>query len=94
MARLALSGTVNPGGLDASDAFGSAVVLSLFTDRRAPEGWRPEVSDRRGWWGDHVAPAGETPRALGSHLWLLANEIASRKTPTSRASMPRRRWPG
>jgi phage gp46-like protein len=75
-----LSAKVNAGGLDASDAFGSAVILSLFTDRRAPEGWRPEVSDRRGWWGDHVAPSNETPLERGSHLWLLENEIVSTET--------------
>ena len=59
---------VNPGGLDASGQLASAVILSLFTDRRAPEGWRPEVADRRGWWGDAVAPEGEDPEETGSHL--------------------------
>lgn len=68
---------VNPGGLDASGQIASAVVLSLFTDRRAPEGWRPEVSDRRGWWGDVVAPDGQEPEPIGSHLWLLKNEVAT-----------------
>jgi len=68
---------LNPGGLDASDQLASAVYISLFTDRKAPEGWRPEVADRRGWWGDGVAPEGEEPFALGSHLWLLRNEVAT-----------------
>lgn len=68
---------VNPGGLDASDQLASAVYISLFTDKRAPEGWRPEVVDRRGWWGDAVAPEGEEPYELGSHLWLLRNEVAT-----------------
>lgn len=68
---------VNPGGLDASDQLASAVVISLFTDKRAPEGWRPDVVDRRGWWGDAIAPAGETPEETGSHLWLLQNEAAT-----------------
>lgn len=67
----------NPGGLEASGQLASAVYLSLFTDRRAPEGWRPEVEDRRGWWGDGVEPEGEDLDPLGSHLWLLKNEIAS-----------------
>lgn len=67
----------NPGGLDASDQLASAVFISLFTDKRAPEGWRPEVADRRGWWGDAVAPEGEEPFELGSHLWLLRNEVAT-----------------
>lgn len=67
----------NPGGLDAREALASAVVISLFTDKRAPEGWRPEVTDRRGYWGDDVAEEGAEPRPLGSHLWLLRNEVAT-----------------
>lgn len=67
----------NPGGLDASAQLASAVVISLFTDRRAPEGWRPDVTDRRGWWGDAVAAEGEAPEEIGSHLWLLKNEVAT-----------------
>ncbi len=67
----------NPGGLEAGGQLASAVVLSLFTDRRAPSGWRPEVSDRRGWWGDAVPPEGEEAEETGSHLWLLANEVAT-----------------
>ncbi|MCA3597763.1 MAG: phage GP46 family protein [Methylobacterium sp.] len=67
----------NPGGLDSREALASAVIISLFTDRRAPEGWRPEVTDRRGYWGDGVAEEGAQPRALGSHLWLLRNEVAT-----------------
>ncbi|PZU95031.1 MAG: hypothetical protein DI527_02075 [Chelatococcus sp.] len=76
--RVAPAGdTLNPGGLDAADPIASAVILSLFTDRRAPEGWRPDVTDRRGWWGDAVAPEGETPEPIGSHLWTLRNEVAT-----------------
>lgn len=68
---------VNPGGLDASGQLASAVVQSLFTDKRAPEGWRPDIVDRRGWWGDEIAPEGEKPEPLGSHLWTLQNEVAT-----------------
>jgi phage gp46-like protein len=67
----------NPGGLDASAQLASAVILSLFTDKRAPEGWRPDEPDRRGWWGDKVAPEGEALEEIGSHLWLLKNEVAT-----------------
>ncbi len=70
----------NAGGLDASDQLASAVFLSLFTDRRAPEGWRPEVADRRGWWGDHLTLPGDAADQDGSWLWLLRNEIASPET--------------
>ena len=72
-----LNSADNPGGLDARSALESAVVLSLFTDRRAPEGWRPDVLDRRGWWGDGVAEEGASLRPLGSHLWLLRHEVVS-----------------
>lgn len=68
---------VNPGGLDASQQLASAVIVSLFTDKRAPEGWRPDEPDRRGWWGDGVAAEGRGLDPLGSHLWLLRNEVAT-----------------
>lgn len=67
----------NAGGLDERDPLGTAVVLSLFTDRRAPEGWRPEEADRRGWWGDGAVPAGENGREDGSWLWLLRREAVT-----------------
>lgn len=68
---------VNPGGLDSTGQIASAVILSLFTDRRAPEGWRPDVADRRGWWGDGVQPDGVPVEPIGSWLWLLKNESVS-----------------
>lgn len=71
--------TGNPGGLKANAALETAVIISLFTDLRAPEGWRPEVEDRRGWWGDGLAPEGETPEPIGSHLWLLENEVVTER---------------
>ena len=55
----------------------TAVILSLFTDRRAdaddelPDGG----DDRRGWWGDGLAD-----RPLGSRLWLLARAKVTRET--------------
>ncbi|UNJ22059.1 baseplate protein [Microcystis phage vB_MweS-yong2] len=70
---------VNPGGLSDADQLASAVVISLFTDRRAPEGWREDVADRRGWWGDAIAEDGVTPGPIGSHLWLLDNEAATER---------------
>lgn len=53
----------DPGGLR------SAVMLSLFTDRAAPDGYVPPAgssSDRRGWWGDSFSD-----RPIGSWLWTL-----------------------
>jgi len=74
------------GGSLASDAgLGSAIVISLFTDRRAnaddvlPDGG----SDRRGWWGDAVAPVNAPegrPWLTGSRLWLLSREKQTAET--------------
>jgi phage gp46-like protein len=52
----------------------TAVILSLFTDRRAAEGdvLPDDQTDRRGWWGDDGS---DVPGDLiGSRLWLLARE--------------------
>lgn len=49
----------------------TAVIISLFTDRRAqssdpiPDG----TTDRRGWWADSFRK-----RPIGSRLWLLGRE--------------------
>jgi phage gp46-like protein len=67
----------NPNGLQAKNAIATAIIISLFTDRRAPDGWRPDVQDRRGWWGDAVEPDGEPLDPMGSWLWLLENEVVT-----------------
>lgn len=75
-ADLALDGL----GLATDDGLESAVIVSLFTDRRADPGDTPPAGDddRRGWWADALAPrvAGEavTGDRIGSRLWLLARE--------------------
>jgi phage gp46-like protein len=50
----------------------TAVILSLFTDRRAePDDDLPAGDgDRRGWWADEFAPV--EGDLMGSRLWLLA----------------------
>lgn len=62
------------GDLAADDGLRSAVLISLFTDRRAnaddviPDG----TGDRRGWWADaYTEVAGDF---IGSRLWLLSRE--------------------
>lgn len=49
----------------------TAVILSLFCDRRAADDdVLPDVvGTRRGWWGDALQA-----RPLGSRLWLLSRE--------------------
>ncbi|EAP3037730.1 hypothetical protein I5X60_003533 [Salmonella enterica] len=53
------------------DSITTAVIISLFTDRRAePSDDLPDNSgDPRGWWGDAFS---DTP--TGSRLWLLSRE--------------------
>lgn len=63
------------------DGLESAVLISLFTDRRASlDQLRPgdDVNDLRGWWGDY-SPAVEGDQT-GSHLWLLSREKQTRET--------------
>jgi len=61
-------------GLSEDDGLETAVILSLFSDRRAeaddelPFG----ETDRRGWWGD-AWPDTDGDR-IGSRLWLLHRE--------------------
>ena len=82
----ALSGDVFAATTDWPD-LASAVVMSLFTDRRAePDDVLPTQSGlvraplpgyaaRRGWWGDSEGLFDGTDRGrIGSRLWLLGRE--------------------
>ena len=53
----------------------TAVLLSLFSDRRAEPGDIPEGEDPRGCWTDAIAENGDR---YGSRLWLLGR---SKQTP-------------
>jgi phage gp46-like protein len=56
------------------DSLKTAVIVSLFTDRRAEADDRlpGAPDDRRGWWGDgFLEVAGDR---IGSRLWLLHRE--------------------
>ena len=59
------------------DGLKTAVIASLFTDRRvSPEELPPGETDLRGWWGDRLnADAGAL---RGSKLWLLRREKRTR----------------
>lgn len=64
---LALAGV----DLAADDGLRTAVLLSLFTDRRAEVGDpRAGETARRGWWGDTLTDGDR----IGSRLWLLGRE--------------------
>lgn len=63
------------GNLLTDEGLISAIELSLFTDRRAPEGavLPGGPLDRRGWWGDEFwGPSHNMPQyQIGSLIWLL-----------------------
>lgn len=65
---------LDAGDLTTDDGLKTAVIVSLFTDRRArPDDRLPEEgADPRGWWGDALAR--EADDQIGSRLWLLARE--------------------
>jgi phage gp46-like protein len=66
--------TIAANDLQTDAGLESAVLISLFTDRRAtlndviPDG----TDDRRGWWGDSFPAVAAD--LIGSRLWLLHRE--------------------
>ena len=62
---------------DAITRLKTAVVISLFTDRRGNEEDVPNGELNRGYWGDMDLPEGES---LGSKLWLLKREKLTPET--------------
>jgi len=61
--------------LETDEGLGNAVLVSVFTDRRARKDQRlpdPTTDDLRGWWGDTYSKTFNDPD--GSHLWLLERE--------------------
>jgi len=64
------------GDLATDSGITTAVILSLFTERRAAEDDPlpdPDNLDRRGWWGDLINPYVEGDQ-IGSKMWLLERE--------------------
>jgi phage gp46-like protein len=62
--------TAEENDLVLDDGLETAILLSLYLDRRADAGdVLPSGTDRRGWWGDSLPRvAGDK---IGSRLWLL-----------------------
>jgi phage gp46-like protein len=58
----------------------TAVLLSLFLDRRAQEGdvLPDDQTDRRGWWADQYASV--EGDKIGSRLWLLSRAKQTQET--------------
>lgn len=79
--RFAADLVLEGGALATDDGLRSAILISLFSDARAPDAAElPEPGgDRRGWWGDAVSAdtgsalvARDDPRNfIGALLWLL-----------------------
>lgn len=76
---------VAAGDLVMDSGLGTAVIISLGTDRLAaaddeiPDG----TANRRGWWGDMPIDPGTAlarPDAIGSRLWLLRRALATPAT--------------
>lgn len=65
----------NRGGLRSKEALHTAILIQLFTDARMRDDdmLLDELDpDRRGWWGDSVAPVeGQGEYMIGSRLWTL-----------------------
>lgn len=69
-----------PGVLTGKD-LESALVISIFTDRRANDDDNLELSSsRRGWWGDTYNPIRNDK--IGSRLWLLRQSKMTQETLT------------
>lgn len=66
--------TLVGGDLAVDHGLTTAVIISLFTDRRArsDDPLPQQGDDRRGWWGDVFAQ--EAADLIGSRLWLLSRE--------------------
>jgi phage gp46-like protein len=66
--------SITANDLTTDEGLETAILLSLFTDRRSdeddaiPDG----TDDRRGWWGDSFPAVADD--LIGSRLWLLSRE--------------------
>ena len=69
------------GDILTADSLDAAILVSLFSDRRATPDQAPVARQRRGWVGDLETP--EDP--IGSWLWLLDQERITATT-ASRAA--------
>lgn len=68
------------GDLGIENGLASAILLSLFTDRRATDNELARFGgeDARGWWGDSLAEV--EGDQFGSKLWLLQREKQTSET--------------
>lgn len=65
-------------GMMPAQSVGRAVIISIFTWRRANPGDTLPGTEKMGWWGD-TYPEVENDR-IGSRLWLLSREKMTQTT--------------
>lgn len=66
------------GDFTLTDGFDTALLMSLFCERRASESEIPAPELRRGWWGNLLSDF--IRFEIGSKLWLLAQARATENT--------------
>lgn len=57
------------GDLKGTNSFDTAILMTLYCERRADESEIADVSQRRGWWGNILSKI--SGFEIGSKLWLL-----------------------
>jgi len=61
---------IENGDLKADDGLETAVLISLFTNRRVTEEELPLfITDKMGWWADEISEIEDDP--IGSKIWVL-----------------------
>lgn len=75
---IVIDGQLTPLGLDSAEPLVRAVLISLFTWRRANPDDELPADTRQGWWGDSY-PLEPNDR-IGSRLWLLARSKLTDET--------------
>lgn len=81
---IVIDGRTLPLGLDSAEPLVRAVIISLFTWRRANPDDELPGDQRMGWWGDSF-PTVPNDR-IGSRLWLLSRaKFSVRNPPVERA---------
>lgn len=69
------------GGLAAQAGLATAILLALFSDKRAPDHVKLDTPERGGWFGDRVdvrTDLGETD--LGSLIWIYERSALTAET--------------
>lgn len=74
-----IDGQTIPLGLNSTEPLVRAVMISLFTWRRANADDELPGEERMGWWGDSFPPVDNDQ--IGSRLWLLSRAKLIPETP-------------